>query len=53
MKGKHVWIVTKENRKTKELVAICGVYESYVNATKSLKLGDSDIEYTITQVEVK
>lgn len=52
MKGKHVWIVTKENRKTKEL-AICGVYESYVDATKSLKLGDSDIEYTITQVKVK
>lgn len=52
MKGKYVWIVTKENRKTKEL-AICGVYESYVDATKSLKLGDSDIEYTITQVEVK
>lgn len=52
MEGKHVWIVTKENRRTKEL-AICGVYESYVDAAKSLELGDSDIEYTITQVEVR
>lgn len=52
MKNKYVWIVIKENKKTKDL-KICGVYATYREAVRSMEFKTNDEEYTITQVVVE